>query len=1041
MGYRDDSPFRKEDYLDIYTPNGIIDMSNTGIPLLANGGRYLPPYSGLHQFDTPWVREIPLAQKGINWNPRFKRSAYQPSSEQKRLEAILMAEEERVAGLTNPERLQTLMEETTKKNPEDWILKKRYDKHRLEDLYSCAITGTCLARDVFKFTNLEGAPIDLTAGTSTVGNPDWHQQQGYKLLPIGSEERPGDIWNRATRMDSKGNRSVQGHFQTIYDPDTNRVAHNPGDIEAGLEFAEAQDEGSGNKRSRLYRYVGNSPQLEKDLYDYEKSHLTKMPQFKFTGFESSPDKRLMQMYGERLPQDLLSKNLLAKHQTKGVHKATDRIALPHHNFNENQYKAYLSNQAPKKSSEDVFDFGQTSSASESTDVTTPMFYKEDAFRDQMIAESEEKEKELQKKFDEENQNWRTEVKNEGAIPNVNPSAIGGRNIPVYNGLGEIDTWKYENELTEQDILNNEYQAASKGVGSMLGHNIKEYATKVFPDAVMNTAQFLTPDWSAAGTLANQYKGSKYAEQYGTRLNPFGHEAATLTTEFGLPIPLLGSAGNVAKGVAKGLNKTAGLVPEVGRYASDVAKNYLHNQPIAYTNFANNTFTKMDLSKLLQRSQLSRKAKLYDDILKGATATTIGAGVDSDIDRRYGGLVKADKGLEVKPQKKTYADMGWFSEESGWDEKARKKYGSRPFLEGDTWATDWGDKGKVKVSTKGGHGASVLSNLPQDFDVTKAPKNMRGAYHMAIAAGASSDAEARVIAAQWALESSQGKSKSATEHYNYFGIKGDDFQMSTNEVRNGKYTTENAGWEGYESPLAGFKARIEVTKNPKGRYHKAGYGADKSDLELANALSKAGYAMSGTYAANLKRAMAKLDYNADPVAYSSAPQNNPFDLDAFTNKVSELDNLFKQGTVNETDPSVQNALTEMWKNAGYDSESSMFKNKETGEYDPSKIHSNSWSGATINELTKSLFGEGQWDVSHARAMKKMYSGESAYDKPFNLESSNTEFEVGDVLGRGRKDWKDWKVEDFEKSFAKGEKGHLSHFDIIVGKGKDSKGSSI
>lgn len=63
MGYRDDSPFNTRPYIDINTPNGLIDMSNTGIPLLANG-QYLPPYSGMHQFDTDVVREIPLAEEG-----------------------------------------------------------------------------------------------------------------------------------------------------------------------------------------------------------------------------------------------------------------------------------------------------------------------------------------------------------------------------------------------------------------------------------------------------------------------------------------------------------------------------------------------------------------------------------------------------------------------------------------------------------------------------------------------------------------------------------------------------------------------------------------------------------------------------------------------------------------------------------------------------------------------------------------------------------------------------------------------------------------
>lgn len=66
MGYRDDSPYRDRPSLDIHTPNGVIDMSQTGLPILANG-RYLEPYSGLHQFDTTRVREIPLAQYGYKW--------------------------------------------------------------------------------------------------------------------------------------------------------------------------------------------------------------------------------------------------------------------------------------------------------------------------------------------------------------------------------------------------------------------------------------------------------------------------------------------------------------------------------------------------------------------------------------------------------------------------------------------------------------------------------------------------------------------------------------------------------------------------------------------------------------------------------------------------------------------------------------------------------------------------------------------------------------------------------------------------------------
>ena len=64
MGYRDDSPFKNRAYIDIHTPSGMIDMSNTGIPLMANGV-YLPPYSGMINMGTPNVREVPMAQDGL----------------------------------------------------------------------------------------------------------------------------------------------------------------------------------------------------------------------------------------------------------------------------------------------------------------------------------------------------------------------------------------------------------------------------------------------------------------------------------------------------------------------------------------------------------------------------------------------------------------------------------------------------------------------------------------------------------------------------------------------------------------------------------------------------------------------------------------------------------------------------------------------------------------------------------------------------------------------------------------------------------------
>lgn len=63
MGYSDGSYYRNEPYLDINTPTGMIDMSNTGIPIYANGV-LLEPYSGMHQFKPGIVREVPAYQNG-----------------------------------------------------------------------------------------------------------------------------------------------------------------------------------------------------------------------------------------------------------------------------------------------------------------------------------------------------------------------------------------------------------------------------------------------------------------------------------------------------------------------------------------------------------------------------------------------------------------------------------------------------------------------------------------------------------------------------------------------------------------------------------------------------------------------------------------------------------------------------------------------------------------------------------------------------------------------------------------------------------------
>ena len=73
LGYSRFSPYRNSPFLDIKSPNGLIDMSNTDIPLLGIGlqtgtKKLLPPVSGVHSFPgNKEIREIPIAQKGLTY--------------------------------------------------------------------------------------------------------------------------------------------------------------------------------------------------------------------------------------------------------------------------------------------------------------------------------------------------------------------------------------------------------------------------------------------------------------------------------------------------------------------------------------------------------------------------------------------------------------------------------------------------------------------------------------------------------------------------------------------------------------------------------------------------------------------------------------------------------------------------------------------------------------------------------------------------------------------------------------------------------------
>jgi len=91
LGYKDNSPYKNRKKLTINTPSGLITTENMAFPILANGIP-LYPNTGVHQFNTDTVTEIPMkakkgskvkAQNGLKYSPElitstnFRQSAAQ----------------------------------------------------------------------------------------------------------------------------------------------------------------------------------------------------------------------------------------------------------------------------------------------------------------------------------------------------------------------------------------------------------------------------------------------------------------------------------------------------------------------------------------------------------------------------------------------------------------------------------------------------------------------------------------------------------------------------------------------------------------------------------------------------------------------------------------------------------------------------------------------------------------------------------------------------------------------------------------------------
>jgi len=102
LGYSNNSPFKGNPYLDIHTPNGLIDMSNTYMDLIGidNKGNKKKMKAGRknpYRFEGDIVREIPMAQRGLTFKPYWEneedRNAYRNRLKDISTQALLPGED------------------------------------------------------------------------------------------------------------------------------------------------------------------------------------------------------------------------------------------------------------------------------------------------------------------------------------------------------------------------------------------------------------------------------------------------------------------------------------------------------------------------------------------------------------------------------------------------------------------------------------------------------------------------------------------------------------------------------------------------------------------------------------------------------------------------------------------------------------------------------------------------------------------------------------------------------------------------------------
>lgn len=189
---------------------------------------------------------------------------------------------------------------------------------------------------------------------------------------------------------------------------------------------------------------------------------------------------------------------------------------------------------------------------------------------------------------------------------------------------------------------------------------------------------------------------------------------------------------------------------------------------------------------------------------------------------------------------------------------------------DTTSLPFEEGGKMEIinTYKDIPGVNV-NKLNQYLDLgVDQPQTTKQAILLAEAVGYTPE-QAKVVGAQWAVESGRGVSQAGT--YNYFGIKSHNQNVmdrmskkygiavsesdakSTKEVIDGKTITIQNKFANFNNPIEGFlghKAFLETNK----RYKNA-LNPELSADEFARGLQTAGYATDPTYANKLKKVYA------------------------------------------------------------------------------------------------------------------------------------------------------------------------------------------